>query len=362
MAANTRAAYTADWDRFTRWCTAAGHAPLPADRWLVASYLTEHAAAVKPDGRPAYTPATLSRWCSSINQFHTAAGHPAPGSSEVVRRTLAGIRKTRATPPVRRAPLLLDDIKTVLFSMREHAAAASYAAKVRERRDSLLLLLGFAGALRRAELVGLDLADLILHRHDGLHLKLRMSKTDQQAAGITKAAPYGAHPETCVPCAYLRWRQVLDAADHPPEGLTPRAATIRALRGAGPFDGHVCGKATDPEKALHLDTPGDGEWGRGVAVFRTISQGGIITADRLSAQTVAYLVKARGQRAGLPAATVDLLGGHSLRAGFVTQAYRSGADAHAVMRQTGHRSVGMLEVYAREHAPLVGNAVTKLGL
>ena len=55
------------------------------------------------------------------------------------------------------------------------------------------------------------------------------------------------------------------------------------------------------------------------------------------------------------------LGGHSLRAGFVTEAFRRGADAHAIMRQTGHRSPAMLEVYAREHAPLVGNAVTRLG-
>jgi integrase len=56
------------------------------------------------------------------------------------------------------------------------------------------------------------------------------------------------------------------------------------------------------------------------------------------------------------------LGGHSLRAGFVTEAFRAGADAHSIMRQTGHRDPKMLEVYAREHAPLVGNAVTRLDL
>ena len=55
-------------------------------------------------------------------------------------------------------------------------------------------------------------------------------------------------------------------------------------------------------------------------------------------------------------------GGHSLRSGFVTEAFRAGADAHAIMRQTGHRAPAMLEVYAREHAPLIGNAVTRLGL
>jgi len=59
---------------------------------------------------------------------------------------------------------------------------------------------------------------------------------------------------------------------------------------------------------------------------------------------------------------IALLGGHSLRSGFVTEAFRAGADAHSIMRQTGHRSPVMLEVYAREHAPLTGNAVTRLGL
>ena len=67
-------------------------------------------------------------------------------------------------------------------------------------------------------------------------------------------------------------------------------------------------------------------------------------------------------RPGSPPPRPQQLGGHSLRAGFVTEAFRAGADAHAIMRQTGHRSPVMLEVYAREHAPLVGNAVTRLGL
>lgn len=47
---------------------------------------------------------------------------------------------------------------------------------------------------------------------------------------------------------------------------------------------------------------------------------------------------------------------------FVTEAFRAGADAHAIMRQTGHRNPAVLETYAREHAPSVGNAVTRLGL
>lgn len=73
-------------------------------------------------------------------------------------------------------------------------------------------------------------------------------------------------------------------------------------------------------------------------------------------------IRRRAERVGYDPELVAQLGGHSLRAGFVTQAFRNGASAHAIMRQTGHTTPGMLEVYAREHAPLIGNAVTHLGL
>ena len=55
-------------------------------------------------------------------------------------------------------------------------------------------------------------------------------------------------------------------------------------------------------------------------------------------------------------------GQRSLWAGSVTKAFRAGADAHAIMRQTGEQSPGMLEVYARENAPLMGKALTRIGL
>jgi integrase len=82
----------------------------------------------------------------------------------------------------------------------------------------------------------------------------------------------------------------------------------------------------------------------------------------MTGHAVNEMIRRRATQAGFTPAQTLLLGGHSLRAGFVTEAFRQGADAHAIMRQTGHRSPAMLEVYAREHAPLVGNAVTQLGL
>ena len=71
------------------------------------------------------------------------------------------------------------------------------------------------------------------------------------------------------------------------------------------------------------------------------------------------IVQRRAAAAGYDPAR---LGGHSLRAGFVTAAVTAGADAPAIMRQTGHRTPAMIEVYTRHHAPLEANAVTRLGL
>ena len=89
---------------------------------------------------------------------------------------------------------------------------------------------------------------------------------------------------------------------------------------------------------------------------------GAIGTGAMSGDAVNEMIRRRAEAAGFTPAQTQLLGGHSLRSGFVTEAFRAGADAHAIMRQTGHRSPVMLEVYAREHAPLVGNAVTRLGL
>jgi integrase len=82
----------------------------------------------------------------------------------------------------------------------------------------------------------------------------------------------------------------------------------------------------------------------------------------MSGDAMYEMIRRRAEQAGHTTTQINQLGGHSLRAGFVTEAFRQGADAHAIMRQTGHRNPAMLEVYAREYTPLAGNAVTRIGL
>jgi len=360
-AAATKRAYRSDWDRFATWAGAGGYPPLPAPPAVIAHYVTEAAAQQTGVGKWRYAPATLTRWVASINQVHTAAGLDPPGRNEVVRRALSGIRRIRATPQNRRAPLLLDDIRLLLTALT--AEAGGWPTGVAARRDAALLLMGFAGAHRRSELTALTLADVTLHPTDGLHVRLRTSKTDQEARGTVKALPYGRDPVTCPPCAYMRWRQVLHAWDSTdPEGrrravmtVLRRQAAATATSGGGDGEDlevqHCC-------RGARLHEPVD----PARALFPPVHATGAIGAAAMTGHGIAEMIQRRAAAAGFSPAQVDQLGGHSLRAGFVTEAFRAGADAHAIMRQTGHRSPVMLEVYAREHAPLVGNAVTHLGL
>jgi integrase len=343
----TLRAYAADWARFTAWCTTAGYLSCPADPLVVADYLTTAADTRTPDGARAYAPATLTRWVAAISAAHLAAGRQPPGRTDVVRATLAGIRRMYADagerPVQRRAPLLLEDIRAILDTARTDAR--TWVQKIAERRDSALILLGFAGAFRRSELVTLITADIQIHPSDGLHVRLRRSKTDQTGEGTIKALPYGRSHQTCPVCAYLRWRQVLDAWDD-----TGRVGVLATLREHPTFDTHLCHYAEAPDD----ETPGP--------VFRGIHKTGAIAVRRLSPQAVNPILTRRAAAAGISGDILALLGGHSLRAGFVTQAVRAGADPASVMRQTGHTTDAMVRLYTRERAPLTGNAVTRLGL
>lgn len=342
----TLRAYASAWRRFEGWCQSYGHTALPAHPATVAAYLVDAADTFTPDDERAYAPATLSKWVAAIAHVHRRSGHASPTDHEMVRATLSGVLRTYAVtgarPRKQMAPLLVTDIVTMVTIARE--AVTGWASEVLERRDSALLLMGFAGAFRRSELVELNCGDVAVNRLDGLHVRLRKSKTDQDGHGVIRALPFTVSHVSCPPCAALRWWEVVAA--HERGG---RAAVIRLLRNATEFDGHVCRGAV-PKISPH------------VPLFRSIAKNGNVSTTALSGAAVHGAVRRRAGAAGYDESLVASLGGHSLRAGFVTQAFRNGADAHAIMRQTGHKSTGMLEVYARENAPLIGNAVTDIGL
>jgi integrase len=159
LAENSRRAYLSDLAEFERW-----GGSIPASTETVAAYLADRADKLSV--------ATLVRHLASISKAHEAHGPTNPTRSELVRATLRGIRRTKGCAQREAKPLLRDDLLLVLDAMGD---------RLKDVRDRVLLLIGLAGALRRSELVGLDVGDVegeafpstFTSRLDGIRLGLR---------------------------------------------------------------------------------------------------------------------------------------------------------------------------------------------
>jgi integrase len=290
-AENTLRGYSADWRDFCTWSEAHGLSPLPTSPEIVAAYIAECAGRLKAG--------SIQRRLNAITEAHKATGLDSPTHTGIVRNTIKGIRRTMGTAPAQKAPALTVDIRTML----DMADVGTIGA-----RDRALILLGFAGAFRRSELVGLDVEDCAFGK-DGLTITLRRSKTDQHGAGRKIGIPYGSNPDTCPVRTIQSWLE-------------------------------LAGINTGP-------------------LFRSINRHGQVQPGRLSGIDVARVVKKLAQRAGLDAAKYA---GHSLRAGHATSAAIAGASERSIMDQTGHRSVQMVRRYIRDGSLFRENSAGKLGL
>ena len=228
-------------------------------------------------------PSTLTRRMASIRYAHRLADHASPTESEKVRAVLRGIRNWKPQPPQRKAAATADRVVAML--------AIIPADTLRGKRDRAMLALGMAGAFRRSELVALQVADLV-RLPEGLQVTIRRSKTDQQGSGHVIAILRGSK-------------------------IRPVRAVQDWLDAAGITDGPV---------------------------FRCIDRHGHLRAKALTPQTVALVVKAAAEAAGLDPAE---FAGHSLRAGFLTSAAEAGADPLRMMEVSRHRRVETVAGYVR---------------
>ena len=172
-AASTRKAYGTDFRLFTAWCEARGVAALPAAPETVAAYLAAQA--------PTSKTSTLGRRVAAIRYAHKLAGLALPTDAEGVKATMRGIRRTFGSAKIRKAPAVAGKVLGMVATAPDRLSGL---------RDRALLLIGFGGALRRSELVALDVAD-IQETETGLLVKIRGSKTDQERAGATIAIARG---------------------------------------------------------------------------------------------------------------------------------------------------------------------------
>ena len=309
-AANTVRAYEADWRDFAAWCDRHDLATLPAHPVTVALYLD----ALVEAGRSI---STLARRLAAIAVAHRRARLPNPATDGAVREAWLGIRREHGVAQVGKEPLLVDLLRALVATLGDDATG---------RRDRALLLIGFAGAFRRAELVALTTADI---RFDGqgLIVTIRRAKTDQQGAGRRLRIPPGEHEATCPVRALRAWLAVADLG--PGVGALP--------------------------------------------LFRAIDRWGHIRPAALSSQSVALIVKRAVEAArdrALVAGDDDLavtldparFAGHSLRAGLATSAAIAGATEGEIMDQTGHKSLPMVRRYIRDARLARPNVVKKVGL
>lgn len=168
LAASSKRAYAADLAHFRAWGGA-----IPASAELVAEYLAE--------GAGQYAVATLQRRLASISKAHEAVGAQNPTRSEIVRATVRGIRRTLGVQQRQAQAILKDDLFAVLDRLGD---------RPKDVRDRAILLLGFATAMRRSELVALDVEDLEFTTKGAL-VTIRRSKTDQESRGRSVAVPFG---------------------------------------------------------------------------------------------------------------------------------------------------------------------------
>jgi site-specific recombinase XerD len=143
-AASTQRAYRIAWADFTGWCALHGQTALPAAPETIALYLTARANCWKVS--------TLEKNMTTISVAHQMAGHPSPTQHASVRTVLQGIRRAKGVAPTQKAPVVTTDIRRMVEMLPEGLLGI---------RDRALLLLGFAGAFRRAELVGLDVDNIV---------------------------------------------------------------------------------------------------------------------------------------------------------------------------------------------------------
>ncbi|WP_448208469.1 tyrosine-type recombinase/integrase [Azospirillum sp. sgz302134] len=300
IAENTRLAYRKAFRSFCSWCRETGFDPLPAASATVGLYLT-HLAKL---GR---TVSTMEQALAALAFAHRQAGEGFDTKHPAIANTFAGIKRTVGTAQVGKVPLVADDIRAML---------ATVPGTTSGLRDRALILLGFASALRRSELMGLDVGRLgsgtgyIELTSQGILVHLVRSKTDQEGQGQLVGVARGRHKGTCPVLAVQAWMQAA-------------AATA------------------------------------GAPLFRAVTRHGHAGATRLSDRAAVDMLKRAAAAAGIDP---ERVGGHSLRSGHATTAAQAGAAEDTIQRQLRHKKADTTRGYIRRATVFDGSSSAVLGL
>ncbi len=304
---NTLKAYARDWAHYARWCRMRGIDPLPPSPELIGLYIAD---LVAPQGKAtALSVASIERRLSGLSWGYTQRGVTLDRKNRHIATVLAGIRRKHARPPVQKEAILPDDIRDMI---------ATLPHDLRGLRDRAILLIGFAGGLRRSEIVALD------HGKDDTPDSGGWVQVLEDGALITLRGKTG-------------WRQVEIG-----RGSSDQTCPVHAL-----------------SQWLHFARIGFGP------VFVAVARSGLkATQDRLSGKHVARLIKQTVRAAGIrpelsEAERIRLYSGHSLRAGLASSAE---VDERYVQKQLGHASAEMTRRYQRRRDRFRVNLTKAAGL
>ncbi|OXB94640.1 hypothetical protein B9L23_07135 [Parageobacillus galactosidasius] len=278
---NTKKAYQTDWKHFEDWCLRNNVQSMPAKVETILLYLNELSKQ--------YKYSTIRRKLSSISQAHEIKGALNPTRHYYVLKLMQGIAKQKGTKQEAKKAIILDDIKKMIDVID--------TTKLIGKRDKALLLVGFALASRRSELVAVDLED-ITFTSQGMDIAIKQKKTNE----VIMKSVVRIDSEYCPVRALKDW-----------------------IEAAGIKEG---------------------------AIFRTIDRHGNIK-DRTKDKTVARVVKKYAELAGL---NPNDYAGHSLRSGLATSAAQEGMNDTSIMKQTGHKTRSMVDRYVQEGNRYKNNA------
>jgi len=304
---NTLRAYQSDIRQVCRYLADTGHGDMvrqhgnnwqlikPMSAALIAAYLVE-----RSEAGTALT--SLQRHTASMSKWHEVAATTNPGlanpcKTQLVRDTLAGLRKQNMRTPKRAKPLTPGQVAVVVQSLDLESR--------RGIRDRAVILLGWCGALRRSELANLTWSQ-VSFVPEGLQITVMRAKTDTTGEGQTIGVPYQDNPKACPVLALVAWA-----------------------------------------KMSWADTNSD------QPVFRRITHNGNHTDLPLSGQAIGNIVNTCAARCGLEGFT-----GHSLRAGLITEAALQGVPEHEIMTTSRHKSQTVFRGYVR-HAELFTKAASR---
>jgi integrase len=304
-AGNTRRAYRAGVRAWCAWCDIHGLPCLPAAAADIVAFL----AAERGRG---ISVNTLDLRRAAIRYLHFIAGLPVPTAEARVAETMAGIHReaaARGQAPAQKLAATIDILRQILAPIGDDLVGL---------RDRALLLIGFAGALRRAELAAIRIEHLEM-RDRGLRLTLPNSKGERTGKSVTVAIPYGT-TALCPVRALRRWQDA-------------------ALVAEGPVFRRIW---LPPSRARAPDAPRPGP---------------VIGESAIDPGTVGRIVKARAQAAGFDPA---VLGGHSLKRGAMTTGMDRGVHPTRLKQLGRHKSYAVLDTYLEFGDPFEGHPLAEV--